>query len=1599
MTETLLRLDWDRVQATAPAETPGRPAILGPPPGPGLAGLAGERYAELRSLADALDRGAHPADVVVAPLTAPAHVAEPATAACDVLRRALTLVDEWLADDRLRETRLCLLTERAVAASAGEVPDLALAPVQGLVRSLPRDQADRLVLADLDGTEASWRALTGALALAAEEPQLAVRDGCVLVPRLRQVAKEASAAGTPAVDGTVLITAGTTGLGASVARHLAGSGSARHLLLVARPGLDGDPAEAVRAELVELGCEVRIAACDLSDRRALSTLLASIPAEHPLTMVLHAAPAGGDHDLGPLASESVAPLLEPELRAAHLLHELTQDLPLAEFALLSSLAGTVGSPGRAGCAVRGVFLDALAHHRRARGLAGRSLAWGRLDAVRSGESDATAVEVEPALELLDVARGRDEPLLLSVGLDTAALRAAARGGRLPSLLRELARTPTRRGRMLALARAAPEERFEPFPLTDIQRAYMTGRSGVFELGGVAAHLYFEVDCENLHLDRLNTALRRLIERHEMLRAVLSDDGSQRILETVPAYTIEELDLRGEPSDVVADRLASVRDTMSHEVRPADRWPLFGVRASRLTDARTLLHLSFDMLVLDLTSVSILLRELRAVYHDADVDLVPLRLSFRDYVLARAQLERGELYERSRAYWLERARDLPDAPQLPVARPPATLERQRSVRRTDRIDRARWERIRARAAEAGVTPMSALLTAFAHVLAAWSTNQRFLLNVTINDRLPLHPQVDDVLGDFTSVELLEVDLRRPGGLARDAVGLQSRLWQDLRHRHYSGIQLARELIRTRDDGVLVAPVVFTSGIGIELDFPGRPTYGITQTPQVLFDHWLVEDHGDLVLNWDTVDGVFPDPVLDDMFAAYCGFLRAAADDDGLWTGATHHSWLPDHQRDVRARINATAAPVPDARLQDAFFAQARRRPAKTALAWPEGTLSYGELARRAGSLASHLRDLGVRPNTVVGVAVPKGWQQVVAVLGIVAAGGAYMPIDPDLPQERRGQLVERGSLEIVVTSRERPVECAPGIRHVIVEDHLAEHDDVPVAPVQGPDDLAYVIYTSGSTGAPKGIAMTHRAACNTVVDINERFGVGADDSILALSSLSFDLSVYDLFGLLGAGGTVVLPAPGTAREPRHWLALANRYGVNMWNSVPALMELAVAQSAADSRLPAALRLVMLSGDWIPLSLPDRIRALAPDAEVVSLGGATEAGIWSIHHPIGEVDPSWESIPYGTPLRNQFFEVLDEHLEPRPALVPGELFIGGASLARGYWRDEERTRASFFRHPRTGDRLYRTGDMGRYLQDGTIEFLGRRDSQVKIGGYRIELGEIEAALQRHRDVRAAVVAAEGEDRGSRRLVAYVVPRAEADDALLGALREWLAGTLPAYMVPDRLVALGELPLTPTGKVDRKLLRGAAPLATLPDRSQDARGPSGADGLGAGGSAAQPTMLELVLSEVSRVAGDAGPGTIASGATFAELGFDSLRAVELRNRLEAATGLRLPATLIFDFPSPAAVAGRLRELTGGEPAAPRATDEETRIREALASIPISRLRASGLLDALLELANGDGDGDGGDARVGLIDSLDEAGLIEASLAGREAPEHEGGRRHGIA
>lgn len=962
--------------------------------------------------------------------------------------------------------------------------------------------------------------------------------------------------------------------------------------------------------------------------------------------------------------------------------------------------------------------------------------------------------------------------------------------------------------------SAPEKRHQPFPLTNIQQAYWIGRSETLELGNVAAHAYWEIESIDLDLKRYEKAWQRLIERHEMLRAIVLPSGEQQILDSVPPYQIQVLDLCKESPEVAASRLSATRQEMSHQILPTDRWPLFDIRVSVLNERCIRQHISFDLLIGDDWSLQVLLQELWELYRDADAPLGAIAVSFRDYVLACVALQGFCEYERSRDYWLRRIHTLPPAPELPLAKHPSLVHSPRFVRRSATLQPEIWEQLKTRANQVGLTPSGVLLAAFAEVLAIWSKCPQFTINLTLFNRLPLHPEVNNIVGDFTTLSLLAIDNSTLDSFVTHARNIQEQLWSDLDCRYFDGIQVLRELARIQGkESKALMPVVFTSTLtlteaGQNTD-PFAPfgslVYSITQTPQVWLDHQVYEEDETLVFNWDAIEELFPCGLLDDMFAAYCGFLFRLANDESAWL-ETRRQLLPDSQRKLFAALNATTAPLPNLLLHTLFESQVKQHPDHAAIIAPNRTLTYQELHNLSQALGHRLRHLGAKPNTLVAVVMEKGWEQVVAVLSILVAGAAYIPIDPGLPIQRRCYLLEQAQVQLILTQSKlnQTLEWPVGVCCICVdtEELVLQKNDRALHPVQQSEDLAYVIYTSGSTGMPKGVMIDHQGAVNTILDINKRFDVNSSDRVFALSSLSFDLSVYDIFGTLAAGATIVIPETNAAKDPSHWLDAIAHQQITVWNSVPAQMQMLVEYACGHLEFPlTSLRLVFLSGDWLPLTLPSRIKAIAKNAQVISLGGATEASVWSILYPIETIDPTWKSIPYGCPMTNQQFYILNEALEPCPVWVPGQLYIGGIGLAKGYWRDEQKTAASFITHPVTGSRLYRTGDLGCYLPNGQIEFLGREDYQVKVGGYRIELGEIEAALVQHPSVSQAVVTI-SQQQSNKRLVAYVVP-VQKPAPTFNELRHFLSENLPEYMVPFAFMVLDALPLTPNGKVDRRAL----------------------------------------------------------------------------------------------------------------------------------------------------------------------------------------------------
>jgi amino acid adenylation domain-containing protein len=523
---------------------------------------------------------------------------------------------------------------------------------------------------------------------------------------------------------------------------------------------------------------------------------------------------------------------------------------------------------------------------------------------------------------------------------------------------------------------------------------------------------------------------------------------------------------------------------------------------------------------------------------------------------------------------------------------------------------------------------------------------------------------------------------------------------------------------------------------------------------------------------------------------------------------------DERRQIVDDWNDTRAPFPEDQLIHRLVEeQVRRTPDAVAVVFEGRQYTYLEINARANQVAHYLRTLGVGPNVLVDVLMVRSADLIVALLGVLKAGGAYVPLDPNFPKDRLAFLIQDTQPKVILTQQALLDKLPDEKLKMLCIDRdwpeIARENKEDPAPINQPTDRAYIIFTSGSTGTPKGVVLQHRAVVNTLDWVNKTFRVGLGDKLLFVTSQCFDLSVYDMFGSLAAGSTVRVASADELRNPEKLLQIVCEEGITFWDSAPPMLAQLVPfldQVKDKAARAAKLRLVFLSGDWIPVPMPDQMRGTFPGVEIVSLGGATEAAIWSNFYRIGAVDPRWPSIPYGKPFQNCRYHVLDKAMQPVPVGVPAELHIGGVCLAEGYHNRTELTAERFIPDPlhpdEAGARLYKTGDLARYLPDGNLEFLGRIDFQVKIRGYRIELGEIEAALGQQPAVRESVVVARPDETGSKVLVAYIVlkPGAEADR---NDLKTFLQARLADYMVPAHFVLLEKFPLNSNGKLDRKAL----------------------------------------------------------------------------------------------------------------------------------------------------------------------------------------------------
>ncbi|WP_188112911.1 non-ribosomal peptide synthetase [Mycobacterium simiae] len=1031
----------------------------------------------------------------------------------------------------------------------------------------------------------------------------------------------------------------------------------------------------------------------------------------------------------------------------------------------------------------------------------------------------------------------------------------------------------------------------PFPLATMQHAYWVGRADEQELGGVAAHLYVEFDGTSVDPVRLESAVSELIARHPMLRTQFRSDGTQQTMPRPGRLVFGVVDLRGQSADRVESALAESRDQKTHQRLAIEAGQVIDVTLSLLDQGRCRLHLDIDMLAGDAMSYRVLVCDLAELHRGAT--LPKLAYSYRRYRTEHQTDHAAQ--ERDRRWWQQRLPDMPGPPQLPIVPLGDRRAPHRTVRYNHWLAPAAKRKLLAEAHTRGVTPAMAVAAVFADTIGGWSAQGKFLLNVPLFHRESIHPDIDRVVGDFTSSVMLEVDVTENVSVTERAADIQRRMYESGSHAAYSGLEVLRDLGRLRGEPVL-APVVFTSALDLGELFAdtvietfGEPVWIISQGPQVLLDAQVTELRGGLLLNWDVRESAFPAGLVDPMFARFIEVVERLAEGDTGWA-AEAAVQLPRGQAAVRAAINATDGPVSGRCLHQGFFEHAAANPDALAVVWglpgaAAGAWSYRDLSMQSLAVAGALRAHGVGPGDAVAVQLPKGRDQIAAVLGVLAAGGTYVPIGFDQPEARRAKILQTADVVAALTAE--GADMGHGVSGIAIESARAHPLPLPTAIFPDTGQIAYVIFTSGSTGLPKGVDVPHSAAMNTIDAVNEWFGVTSTDRVLALSALEFDASVYDIFGMFSVGGSVVAVDGEQKAAATTWVELLRHHRVSILNCVPSMLDMIL--ELGGDRLGDSLRAVTLGGDWVAADIARRLARQVPGCRFAGLGGATETAIHNtICEVVGEPPAHWVTVPFGVPLRNVRCRVVSPSGRDCPDWVPGEFWVGGANVAAGYRNDPERTAERFVEHE--GIRWYKTGDLARFWPDGTIEFLGRRDHQVQIRGYRVELGEVESALRTLPGVRHAVAAVVGAS--APNLVAAVA----GDPNKAGDIGTAIADLLPSYMIPTRIEFLERFPLTSNGKLDRH-----AVAALLEPKASDV----------SENRCAPRNDLEAALADI--VAEVLGVNSVGVHDDFFALGGDSVLAPAVVARVR--DWLDVDHALVADVFATRTVAGFAHRLSARE------------------------------------------------------------------------------------
>jgi amino acid adenylation domain-containing protein len=1013
------------------------------------------------------------------------------------------------------------------------------------------------------------------------------------------------------------------------------------------------------------------------------------------------------------------------------------------------------------------------------------------------------------------------------------------------------------------------------------------------------------------LDRpaLEQALAELLRRHEVLRATFSTEAGRPVQFIHPPRParLRQVDLSHLPPEARDATAAQVAAQEAQEPIHLAQGPVLRSSLLRLDSDEHVLLIVVHHIAFDGWSARVLTEELTALYSAFSAGLpsplAELPVQYADYAQWQRQRLAGDRLEEELSYWKAKLAACPPSSGLPTTFARPAVQTHRGARHTHQLPPSLQRELQALSRREGVTLFMTLLAAFQVLLCRYTGQEDVMVGSPIAGRTTV--EAERLIGLFINTLVIRTDLSGNQSFKELLGRVRQTALEAYAHQDLPFERLVQALGPDRSLG---STPLFQVVFNLEnlprttASIPGMSTEDFefdTGVSQLDLSLEVTEGAEGLSCRFTYSTDLFDEQTIRRMADHYHTLLTGVVADPTQTISDLPLLTEGERQRAV-AEWNNTQVDYPhELCIHQLVEARTREAPDAVAVVFEDCALTYDELTRRANRLAHHLQHLGVGPDVLVATCMERSLELVVAMLGTLKAGGGYVPLDPSLPTAWLSFMLQDAGAAALLT-QERLLSHLPAHEAQVVsldrdDGTLAAQDEADPTSVCAPANLAYVTYTSGSTGKPKGVLIPHRGAVNCLSFCLREYRLTATDTVLQLTSISFDASVREMALTLAAGARLVLVSDEQTADPVALLDAIDQHGVTclLCAVVSRLRQLLEAASNMHRRFEG-VRLILVTGEALPSDVVVRARAVfGPHAVVVNQYGPAETTMFASYHQVVEPDLLRPTVPIGRPIANVQMYVLDRWLNPLPVGVPGELHIGGAGVGRGYLNLPDLTKECFLSDPfqtESGARLYRTGDLARYLPDGSMEFIGRTDHQVKIRGYRVELGEVEAALSQHPEVRDAVVVAREDAPGDRRLVAYIVPFPEAHPPT-DALRSYLKEHLPEYAIPAAFITLAALPLTPVGKVDHAALPAPAPdRPDLETRFRAAQDP-----------------LEMQLTKIWEAV--LGVRPVGIDDSFFSLGGHSLLAVRLFDQIARLVGRTLPLTTLFHAPTVRELADILR------------------------------------------------------------------------------------------